>query len=55
MTTIARLDGRLGYAMGAVGAVLGLAAGSGETAVLAAVIAFFLGKSITSTLRVFAG
>jgi hypothetical protein len=54
MTAATRVDGRVGYALAVVGAAVGLALGTPQTAVLAAIVAFFIGKSINSTLRVFA-
>jgi hypothetical protein len=51
MTTTERLAWRAGYALGALGAVAGLAVGTPQTAVLASLVGFFTGKSIRSTLR----
>jgi hypothetical protein len=53
MTTASRVDGRVGYVLAVVGAAVGFALGTPQTAVLAAIVAFFVGKSINSTLRVF--
>jgi hypothetical protein len=54
MGAVTALDGRLGYVLGLVGLAAGLAVAPPQTALLVAIVAFFVGKSVTSTLRVFA-
>jgi hypothetical protein len=54
MVSVASLDGRLGYALGLTGFAAGLVVATPQTAVLVALVAFFVGKSMNSTLRMVA-